>query len=226
MVISVRFRRTAAFLLIAVTLFALLSSVAFAALSQGSSGDDVKKIQTKLKNWGYYSGSVDGIFGAQTYAAVKSFQKKNGLVVDGVVGPATAAAMGITLSSTRTSSPSTNANIELLARIIAAEGRGEPYRGQVAIGAVIMNRVSHPSFPNTLSGVIFQKGAFSAVDDGQFDSTPVPDSCRRAAAEAFGGSDPTGGCIYYYNPARTTNKWMLSLPVYTVIGKHRFCKPA
>ena len=220
-------KRPLAFLLIVLLLLSFFSAFSFAAVSQGSTGSDVKKIQTRLKNWGYYDGAVDGIFGSKTYAAVKSFQKKNGLTVDGIVGPQTAAALGLSLSSSGGSSsgsPSTNANIELLARIISAEGRGEPYRGQVAIGAVIMNRVAHPSFPNTISGVIFQKGAFSAIDDGQFDSTPVTDSCRRAAVEAFGGSDPTNGCIYYYNPAKTTNKWMLSLPVYTVIGKHRFCQ--
>ena len=221
-------KRIIAILILSVFLICAFSAVSLAAVSQGSTGSDVKKIQTKLKSWGYYNGAIDGIFGSQTYAAVRSFQKKNGLTVDGIVGSQTAAALGITLSGSSGSSsasPSTNANIELLARIIAAEGRGEPYRGQVAIGAVIMNRVAHPSFPNSISGVIFQRGAFSAVDDGQFSSTPVPDSCRRAAVEAFGGSDPTNGCIYYYNPARTTNRWMLSLPVYTVIGKHRFCKP-
>lgn len=197
----------------------------YAAVSRGDRGNDVKKIQQRLSDWGYYEGAIDGIFGPQTYTAVKYFQCKNGLKQDGIVGKDTAAALGITLSSTASGSSSYQNNIELLARMIAAEGRGEPYRGQVAIGAVIMNRIEHPSFPNTLSGVLFQKGAFSAVDDGQFNSTPVTDSARRAAVEAYNGSDPTDGCVYYYNPSKTTNQWMLSLPVYTVIGAHRFCKP-
>ncbi|MBR4866538.1 MAG: spore cortex-lytic enzyme [Clostridia bacterium] len=204
----------------------LFSVGAGAAVKRGDRGNDVKKIQQRLSDWGYYEGAIDGIFGAQTYNAVRYFQCKNGLKQDGIVGKATAAAMGITLSSSSSSGGSSyQNNIELLARMIAAEGRGEPYRGQVAIGAVIMNRIEHPSFPNTLSGVLFQKNAFSAVDDGQFNSTPITDSARRAAVEAYNGSDPTDGCVYYYNPAKTTNKWMLSLPVYTTIGAHRFCKP-
>ena len=209
-------------------LFALLVSIpSLASLSQGSSGNDVRKAQERLSSWGYYDGKIDGIFGSKTYRAVIAFQRKNGLTPDGIIGPKTAAALGITLSSGGKAggSASYQATIDLLARIIAAEGRGEPYKGQVAIGAVIMNRVSHPSFPNTVAGVIYQRGAFSAIDDGQFASTPVPDSCRRAAAEAYAGYDPTNGCVYYYNPAKTTNRWMLSLPVYLVIGDHRFCKP-
>jgi len=210
-------------LLLIILLFCTLP--ASAALRQGSRGNDVTKVQEKLSAWGYYTGSIDGIYGSQTSSAVKAFQRKNGLTVDGIVGSQTAAAMGITLTQSSTVSSSYDRNVELLARMIAAEGRGEPYKGQVAIGAVIMNRISHPSFPNTLAGVLYQKGAFSAIDDGQFDSTPVPESTRRAAVEAYNGSDPTGGCVYYYNPAKTTNKWIRSLPVYTVIGQHYFCQP-
>ncbi|MBR0144459.1 MAG: spore cortex-lytic enzyme [Clostridia bacterium] len=222
-------KRSLVFLISLLALAALLSTSGLAALSQGSTGKEVSQAQERLKSWGYYDGKVDGIFGSKTYQAVVRFQRKNGLEADGVIGPKTAAALGIRLSSGGSSSSrgkaSYSATIDLLARIIAAEGRGEPYKGQVAIGAVIMNRVSHPSFPNTVSGVIYQRGAFSAIDDGQFASTPVPDSCRRAAVEAYGGADPTNGCVYYYNPAKTTNRWMLSLPVYLVIGDHRFCKP-
>lgn len=218
--------RFTAFLLLVVALFCLCPIGAEAALREGDRGESVKKVQQKLADYGYYSGGIDGIFGPKTSAAVKAFQKAKGLSVDGVVGTQTLKALGLSdlQSSSSSGSSSYSQNIELLARMIAAEGRGEPYTGQVAIGAVIMNRIKHPSFPNTLSGVLYQRGAFSAIDDGQFYSTPVPDSCRRAAIEAYGGSDPTSGCIYYYNPAKTTNQYMLSKPIYLRIGKHVFCK--
>lgn len=195
-----------------------------AALREGDRGSDVRTVQEKLKRWGYYSGEVDGIYGAQTASAVRAFQKKNGLAVDGIVGTATSQALGMTLSSGSSVTTNYSNEIGMLARMIAAEGRGEPYTGQVAIGAVIMNRVKHPSFPNTISGVLYQSGAFSALSDGQYASTNVPDSCRRAAVEAYNGSDPTYGCIYYYNPAKTSNRFMLSRPIVLTIGDHVFCK--
>lgn len=195
-----------------------------AALREGDRGSDVRTVQEKLKRWGYYSGEVDGIYGAQTASAVRAFQKKNGLTVDGIVGTATSQALGMTLSTTSSATTNYSNEIGMLARMIAAEGRGEPYTGQVAIGAVIMNRVKHPSFPNTISGVLYQSGAFSALSDGQYASTEVPDSCRRAAVEAYNGSDPTYGCIYYYNPAKTSNRFMLSRPIVLTIGDHVFCK--
>lgn len=195
-----------------------------AALREGDRGSDVRTVQEKLKRWGYYSGEVDGIYGAQTASAVRAFQKKNGLEVDGIVGTATSQALGLTLSSGSSATTNYSNEIGMLARMIAAEGRGEPYTGQVAIGAVIMNRVKHPSFPNTISGVLYQSGAFSALSDGQYASTNVPDSCRRAAVEAYNGSDPTYGCIYYYNPAKTSNRFMLSRPIVLTIGDHVFCK--
>lgn len=195
-----------------------------AALREGDRGSDVRTVQEKLKRWGYYSGEVDGIYGTQTASAVRAFQKKNGLTVDGIVGTATSQALGMTLSSTSSATTNYSNEIGMLARMIAAEGRGEPYTGQVAIGAVIMNRVKHPSFPNTISGVLYQSGAFSALSDGQYASTEVPDSCRRAAVEAYNGSDPTYGCIYYYNPAKTSNRFMLSRPIVLTIGDHVFCK--
>lgn len=195
-----------------------------AALREGDRGSDVRTVQEKLKRWGYYSGEVDGIYGAQTASAVRAFQKKNGLEVDGIVGTATSQALGMTLSSGSSVTTNYSNEIGMLARMIAAEGRGEPYTGQVAIGAVIMNRVKHPSFPNTISGVLYQSGAFSALSDGQYASTNVPDSCRRAAVEAYNGSDPTYGCIYYYNPAKTSNRFMLSRPIVLTIGDHVFCK--
>lgn len=187
---------------------------------QGSRGSEVREIQTKLKQWGYYDGAVDGVFGSKTTAAVKRFQQRNGLTADGIAGPATLAAMGINNSSTG-STNNYNNELNLLARIISAEARGEPYTGQVAVGAVVLNRVKHPSFPNTIAGVVYQKGAFTAIVDGQFNE-PVAESAYKAARDAMNGWDPTGGAIYYYNPAKTTSDWIWSRTVVTVIGKHRF----
>jgi N-acetylmuramoyl-L-alanine amidase len=186
---------------------------------KGSSGETVTTIQKKLKAWYYYFGGIDGIYGSQTEAAVKLFQQKNKLAVDGIAGPKTLAAMGISTAS----APTTQTNdLNLLARLISAEARGEPYKGQVAVGAVVLNRVKHPSFPNTISGVIYQKGAFTCIDDGQFNK-PVVDSAYQAAREAINGSDPSGGAIYYFNPSTATSKWIWSRPLLLVIGKHRFC---
>ena len=195
------------------------------ALSRyGSRGEEVKQIQTKLKRWGYYNGSIDGIYGSKTLEAVKYFQRKNGLTVDGIAGPATLKAMGI-LSSTSSSSSSSNntSNVNLLAKIIYGESRGEPYTGQVAVGAVVMNRVKSSSFPNTIAGVIYQSGAFDAVTDGQINLSP-DSTAKKAAQDALNGWDPSYGAIYYFNPATATNKWIWSRPVTVTIGKHRFCK--
>lgn len=197
--------------------------VSTASYRKGDSGQMVTQIQTRLKNWGYYTGEIDGIFGSKTESAVRYFQRKNGLTVDGIVGRQTLAALGLRDTASSGSS-SYSSEINLLARTIAAEGRGESYLGQVAIGAVIMNRVEHSSFPNTISGVIYQSGAFEAVSNGHIWETPVPSECVRAAVEAYNGYDPTYGCLYYYNPAKTSNKWMTSKPVYMVIGSHYFCK--
>ncbi len=186
----------------------------------GSQGEEVRQIQTKLTELGYFTSKIDGIYGEKTKAAVTRFQRDNGLTADGIAGTKTLSALGIT-SSGGTGGFSSS-DINLLARIISAESRGEPYEGQVAVGAVVLTRVEHPSFPNTLAGVIYQPGAFSAIDDGQFNE-PVADSAYRAARDAINGWDPSGGAIYYYNPDRSTNKWIFSRPVITVIGKHRFC---
>lgn len=190
------------------------------ALSKyGSRGSEVKEIQTRLKKWGYYNGSIDGIYGTATKNAVIKFQKKYGLKADGIAGKKTLAKMGISSTSNSTSN---NADLNLLARLISAEARGEPYIGQVAVGAVVLNRIDHPSFPNTLSGVIYQKGAFSCLDDGQWNK-PVADSAYKAARDAINGWDPSGGAIYYFNPKTATSKWIWSRPLITTIGKHRFC---
>lgn len=211
----------------AVVLAVILLAVCLnaSALSKnGSRGEEVRKIQTKLKNWGYYNGSVDGVYGWQTENAVRSFQKKNGLKVDGVAGQATLNAMGIFTSgsSSSTQSSPNNANIELLARVINGEARGEPYEGQVAVGAVVLNRVDHPSFPNSISGVVYQKGAFTAVDDGQINAQMYASS-RRAARDALNGWDPTNGAIYYYNPQTATNQWIRTREIICTIGQHVFC---
>ena len=189
----------------------------------GSRGEEVRQIQTKLKRWGYYSGNVDGIYGTQTLNAVKYFQRKNGLAVDGIAGPKTLAAMGIMNSSNSSSSSTSSNDLNLLARIIYGEARGEPYTGQVAVGAVVLNRVRHGSFPNTIAGVIYQSGAFDAVADGQINYTPNSTAIK-AAQDALNGWDPTYGAIYYFNPATATNKWIWSRPETVTIGNHRFCK--
>jgi spore cortex-lytic enzyme len=190
----------------------------------GSRGSEVTQIQTKLKRWGYYSGNIDGIYGTQTVKAVKYFQRKNGLTADGIAGPATLKAMGITTSSSTSSSTSSyNSNLNLLARVIYGESRGEPYTGQVAVGAVVMNRIKSSSFPNTLSGVVYQSGAFDAVKDGQVNLTPNSTAIK-AAQDAMNGWDPSYGAIYYFNPSTATNKWIWSRPMTVTIGKHRFCK--
>lgn len=210
------------FITISVLLAVCLNASALS--KRGSSGEEVKKIQTKLKNWGYYSGAIDGVYGWQTESAVKSFQKKNSLTADGVAGEATLNAMGI-YSSANSSSQGTNpnnANIELLARVINGEARGEPYEGQVAVGAVVLNRVDHPSFPNSISGVVYQKGAFTAVDDGQINAE-MYSSSHRAARDALNGWDPTGGAIYYYNPKTATNQWIRTREIICTIGRHVFC---
>lgn len=195
------------------------------ALSRyGSNGDEVKQIQTKLKNWGYYYGEVDGIYGSKTLSAVKSFQKKNGLTVDGIAGTQTLNAMGITSSSNNSNTSNNNSsNVNLLSHLIYGEARGESYVGQVAVGAVIMNRVASSSFPNTISGVIYQSGAFDAVSDGQINMTP-DSTAKKAAQDAINGWDPSYGAIYYFNPNTATNSWIWSRPVTVTIGKHRFCR--
>lgn len=194
-------------------------------LRYGSRGSDVIFIQTRLKDWGYYKGKVDGIYGWATRKAVIDFQKKNGLKADGVVGDATGAAIGMNVAAKKTgsSSPSRSSSEYTLAQCIHGEARGEPYVGQVAVGAVILNRVDDPRFPNTIAGVIYQPGAFTAVSDGQMFQEPG-DSALKAARDALNGWDPSGGALYYYNPAKTTNKWIWSRPIVKVIGKHYFCK--
>ena len=216
---------TALLLCVSMTAAGLAVDASAVVLKQGSTGSKVKEVQTRLKNWGYYKGNVDGIFGSKTRAAVVWFQRNNGLTQDGIVGSATFRALGIASGSSGGSSGVagySDSDYKLLARMISAEGRGETYTGMVAIGAVVLNRVKHPSFPNTISGVIYQSGAFTALTDGQFNQ-PVVDSAYSAARDALNGWDPSGGAIYYYNPAKTSNQWMRSRPVIVTIGDHVFC---
>lgn len=211
-------------ILICFVLVLALSSLCCSALSKiGSRSEEVRKIQTVLKEKGYYTGNVDGIFGTVTKNAVIRFQKDNGLVADGIAGKNTLKALGITDADSNSFGNYSSSDYDLLARIISAEARGEPYMGQVAVGAVILNRIEHPSFPDTLSGVVYQRGAFSCLNDGQF-YEDVADSAYRAASDAINGLDPCSGAIYYYNPVKSTNKWIFSREVITVIGNHRFCK--
>lgn len=216
----------AAFLCTVLLVF-FLTPDASAAVYWGSRGEQVRQVQRKLRQWGYYDGDVDGVFGQDTYDAVVYFQKKNGLTADGVAGSRTLEAMGIASSEGKavaasgSTSSSYSGDVELLARLIHGEARGEPYVGMVAVGAVVLNRVRSSRFPNTIAGVVYQSGAFDAVTDGQINLTPS-EQCRRAARDALNGWDPTGGCLYYYNPATATSKWIWTREVRLNIGAHSF----
>jgi len=209
-------------------------------LKVGSRGDDVYELQGRLQYLGYYTGKIDGQFGWQTYWAVRNFQYQFGLQVDGIVGPQTREKL---VKATRNWSPAMNRNpgggahasaiasasglsqsdIDLMARAVYGEARGEPYEGQVAVAAVILNRLESPLFPNTIPGVIYQTGAFTAVSDGQINLTPN-ETAYRAVRDALNGWDPSEGAIYYFNPSTATSKWIWSRPQIKRIGKHIFCK--
>lgn len=202
-------------------------------LRQGSVGEDVTELQSRLTYNGYYKGKIDGVFGWGTYWAVRNFQDQFGLPVDGIVGAATKAMLvratkyekSSTSGSTGTTVPSgySQNDIQLMARAVYGEARGESYTGQVAIAAVILNRVQSASFPNTIAGVIYEPGAFTAVADGQINLTPN-ETAKKAVIDAINGWDPTGNAIYYFNPATATSKWIWSRPQIKQIGKHIFCK--
>ena len=185
--------------------------------SFGSRGEEVRQIQKKLRTLGFYSGAIDGIYGIGTKNGVTAFQRSCGITADGIAGPTTLLYLGLSSSSGYSSS-----DVWLLAKLIAAEARGENYRGQVAVGAVVLNRVSHSSFPDSISGVIYQKGAFDCVTDSNWNIAPT-DTAKKAAKEALNGWDPSGGAIYYYNPKTASNGWIRSRPVITQIGNHVFC---
>ena len=227
-----RIRQGIAWLLAAMFVLTLFPVGAAAAtvLEIGSRGEDVTKVQKKLIQYGYMSGTADGRYGEATRDAVEWFQRRNGLQVDGRVGPSTAAALGVTLggssgSSVKAASSSAtivSADHRLLAKLVYAEARGEPYKGQVAVAAVVLNRVASSSFPNTISGVVYQRNAFTCVNNGSINNTP-DNSCIRAALDALNGWDPTGGCLYYYNPKTAVDDWIRTRTTKTVIGRHNFC---
>ena len=215
--------------------YALSPYVQTAVLRQGASGGEVKELQRRLKEWGYYNGAVDGVYGKGTVEAVKKFQSKNGLTADGIAGRSTFEALGMNESvkaldsgkkpsqsgSSQSTGKYTSSDLYLLAKCIYAEARGESYTGQVAVGAVILNRVNSSKFPNTISGVIYQKNAFTAVSDGQINLEPDK-TAMNAAQDAMNGWDPTYGCLYYYNPAVATSSWIFGRKTVTTIGKHIF----
>ena len=184
---------------------------------KGDTTENIKIVQQRLYNLKYYTYKVDGIWGSRTLAAVKNFQRDNGLV-----GAKPEKALGVTLSQSGSTSLSST-ELNLLARCVYSEARGEPYTGQVAVAAVVLNRVRNSSFPNTVSGVIYQPGAFTAVSDGQINLTPN-ETAYKAARDALNGWDPTNGCLYYYNPATATSKWIWSLKVELTIGRHSFAR--
>ena len=200
-----------------------LFSISFSLSKYGSRGEEVKKIQTKLKNWGYYSGEVDGIYGSKTFEAVKKFQRKNGLTVDGIAGTNTLNALGIPSSNSSGNTSTNNTDLNLLSKLVHAEARGEPYKGMVAVAATVLNRVSNSKFPNTIAGVIYQSGAYTCVSDGQI-NLQASSQAKKAAQDAINGWNPTSGCIYYFNPSTATSSWIWSRPQVITIGKHIFCK--
>ena len=189
----------------------------------GSRGDEVRRIQTKLRSLGFFNGSIDGIYGVKTQSAVRQFQKSVGITADGIAGRKTLLYLGLEESTSVSAGGYSSSDIYLLAKVIAAEARGESYIGQVAVGAVVLNRVDSSSFPDTVAGVVYQKGAFSAVTDSNWSVSPDATS-RKAAQDAINGWDPSGGSLYYYNPAKTSNRWIRTRPVVTTIGSHVFCK--
>ena len=228
----IRFFRSFFVILLAMTVLAVSynlsapgedGSTVYTLSKLGSRGEEVRKIQTKLKSLGYYKGSVDGIYGTETRNAVKAFQKNCGITADGIAGPKTLKFLGLGSASTSQSGKYSQSDINLLAKLIAAEARGESYTGQVAVGAVVLNRVSHSSFPDTVAGVIYQSGAFSAVTDSNWGISSTDESLK-AARDCINGWDPSGGAIYYYNPKKTSNSFMLSRPVIKTIGNHVFCR--
>lgn len=211
-------------LFVLICLLCLLIPVCYGVSRYGSTGEEVKQIQKKLKEWGYYDGSVDGIYGSKTFSAVKKFQQKNGLTSDGIAGEKTLAALGI--SSSNNSSGGSNGNntdLNLLSKLVHGEARGEPYKGMVAVAATVLNRVADSRFPNSIAGVIYQSGAYTCVADGQI-NLEASSQARKAAQDAINGWDPTSGCIYYFNPDTATSGWIWTRPQVMTIGKHIFCK--
>jgi len=213
-------------------LLLLISSVGYAALgdrnlARGSRGPEVTELQKRLQMLGYVVGPIDGIFGRQTESAVRLFQKEHGLTVDGIAGRNTIRELkrltGQTVTTGGKAIGYKSSDVNLLARLVSAEAKGEPYRGQVAVAAVVLNRVKDPNFPNSIPDVIYQPGAFSPVANGEIWKEPVS-SAVKAANEALAGNDPSYGALFFFNPAKTTNKYLWSRPQIIKIGNHIFCR--
>ncbi len=223
--VSIMFLLVFVMLLIAPTADVLASRP---TLYWGSTGSDVKTLQWRLNQWGYYQGAIDGVFGAQTHQAVRWFQSRNGLRVDGVVGRQTWQALGLWTTATAPAVPSSNVSrstdVDLLARVVSGEARAEPFEGQVAVAAVVLNRIKSPEFPNSLSGVVYQPHAFESVTNGQIWAVPPSDSVVRATQAAMNGWDPTYGSIFFWNPSKPVNPWVWSRTIVTRIGNHVFAK--
>ncbi len=193
----------------------------------GTSGDDVCLLQQTLANWGYYDGWIDCSYGYRTFVAVRAFQRDSGLRADGIVGRATWNALGIgTWATPARAAPvvAWSDDMWLLARVITGEAQGEPYAGQVGVGAVILNRTRHPSFPRTISGVIFEPWAFESVMNGSIWARPPADSAVRAAGDALNGWDPTYGAVFFWNPAKAVSPWIWTRQIITQIGNHVFAR--
>ncbi len=218
-----KFKKMSIIFLVFVLIIISLYPFVFSLSKYGSRGEEVRKIQTKLKNWGYYNGNVDGIYGSKTFDAVKKFQRKNGLKVDGIAGEKTLNALGINGTKNDSNISSNNTDLNLLSKLVYAEARGEPYKGMVAVAATVLNRVADSRFPNTIAGVIYQSGAYTCVDDGQI-NLEANSQAKKAAQDAINGWDPTSGCVYYFNPDTATSGWIWSRPQVMTIGKHIFCK--
>ena len=218
-----KFKKMSIIFLVFVLIIISLYPFVFSLSKYGSRGEEVRKIQTKLNNWGYYNGNIDGIYGSKTFDAVKKFQRKNGLKVDGIAGEKTLNALGINGTKNDSNISSNNTDLNLLSKLVYAEARGEPYKGMVAVAATVLNRVADSRFPNTIAGVIYQSGAYTCVDDGQI-NLEANSQAKKAAQDAINGWDPTSGCVYYFNPDTATSGWIWSRPQVMTIGKHIFCK--
>lgn len=197
-------------------------------LLPGGKGAAVERMQQSLANWGYYKNEINGLYDWNTFLAVKDFQYDYGLSANGIACGNTLMAMGLSTvvrAGAGLAQGGGTSEEQLLARAINGEARGEPYEGQVAVGAVIINRTRDASFPKTIAGVIYQPGAFTAVSDGQINVAIDADSTvLKAARDALNGWDPTSGCIYYWNPATATSQWIWSRTIVKKIGKHYFGK--
>lgn len=218
-----RLKRLLAILLVLLTIMIFgCEAMPAASYKVGSSGEAVREIQKRLKDWGYYFGAVDGKYGAQTRDAVIRFQKKHRITADGIVGAQTAEKLGVAAPKGGSSGGNSN-DVYLLARLVYGEARGEPYKGMVAVAAVVLNRVKSSQFPGTIAKVIYQRGAFSVVDDGQINLSPNQQSLD-AARDAMNGWDPSGGALFYYAPKKTKNQWIRQRAVILTIGEHVFAK--